>query len=183
MTLRVFISHASEDKERLVLKFADALRAKGIDAWLDKWEILPGDSLVDKIFEEGIKDAHAVIVVISSHSVNKPWVREELNAAVVKRINGLSKLIPVVIDDCQVPFEGVCVGHRADGREAARDRRGRARRDCLLVLLTGLAQMRVQIYEAGRDDEARRVEDLLRGDAGGQIVTKLLRGYVMRPPR
>jgi hypothetical protein len=103
MNPKVFVSHASEDKERFVLDFATKLRAKGIDAWLDKWEILPGDSLIDKLFEEGIKNAQAVIVVVSNFSVNKPWVREELNAATVKRINGKSKLIPVVIDDCQVP--------------------------------------------------------------------------------
>jgi hypothetical protein len=100
---RVFVSHASEDKERFVVEFATKLRAKGIDAWLDKWEILPGDSLVDKIYDEGLKGAQAVIVVLSRNSVNKPWVRDELNAAVVKKINGLSKLIPVVIDDCEVP--------------------------------------------------------------------------------
>jgi hypothetical protein len=103
MNPKVFVSHASEDKERFVLGFATKLRAKGIDAWLDKWEILPGDSLIDKLFEEGIKNAQAVIVVVSNFSVNKPWVREELNAATVKRINGKSKLIPVVIDDCQAP--------------------------------------------------------------------------------
>jgi hypothetical protein len=103
MTPKVFVSHASEDKERFVLDFATKLRAKGIEAWLDKWEILPGDSLIDKLFEEGIKNAEAVIVVVSSFSVNKPWVREELNAAMVRKINGISKLIPVVIDDCQVP--------------------------------------------------------------------------------
>ncbi|MDT7542785.1 MAG: hypothetical protein QOE33_2689 [Acidobacteriota bacterium] len=103
MNPKVFVSHASEDKERFVLGFATKLRAKGIDAWLDKWEILPGDSLIDKIFEEGIKDAQAVIVVLSKNSVDKPWVKEELNAAMVKKINGVSKLIPVVIDDCQVP--------------------------------------------------------------------------------
>lgn len=103
MAPKVFVSHASEDKDRFVLDFAKRLRAKGVDAWLDKWEMHPGDSLVDKIFEEGIKDAAAVIVVLSSFSVAKPWVHEELNAAVVKRINNGSKLIPVVIDDCQVP--------------------------------------------------------------------------------
>jgi hypothetical protein len=65
--------------------------------------MLPGDSLVDKIFEEGLKDAQAVIVVLSRVSVEKPWVREELNAAFVKRVNTGSKLIPVVIDDCEVP--------------------------------------------------------------------------------
>jgi hypothetical protein len=103
MNPRVFVSHASEDKDRFVLEFATRLRERGIDAWLDKWEMLPGDSLVDKIFEEGIKDASAVIVVLSKFSVEKPWVKEELNAACVKRINGGSKLIPVVIDDCEVP--------------------------------------------------------------------------------
>ncbi|WP_337178393.1 toll/interleukin-1 receptor domain-containing protein [Hydrogenophaga borbori] len=97
------MSHASEDKERFVNRFAARLRANGVDAWLDKWEMLPGDSLVDRIFEEGLKDALAVIVVLSQVSVGKSWVREELNAAVVKRINTGSKLIPVVIDDCEVP--------------------------------------------------------------------------------
>ena len=100
---KVFVSHASDDKERFVVEFATQLRARGIDAWLDKWEILPGDSLVEKIYEEGLKHAQAVVVVLSKNSVNKPWVKDELNAAVVKKINGLSKLIPVVIDECEVP--------------------------------------------------------------------------------
>jgi len=103
MIPKVFVSHASEDKERFVLEFATKLRARGIDAWVDRWEMLPGDSLVDKIFEEGIKDAQAVIVVISENSIKKPWVKEELNASIVKRINTGSKLIPVIIDDCEVP--------------------------------------------------------------------------------
>lgn len=102
-TPQVFLSHASEDKERFVLRFAQLLRAKGVDVWLDRWEMVPGDSLVDKIFQEGIGEAAAVIVVVSKHSVAKPWVREELNAAVVKRINKGSLLIPVVLDSCEVP--------------------------------------------------------------------------------
>ncbi len=102
-TPKVFVSHASEDKDRFVLAFAERLRARGIDAWVDKWEILPGDSLVDKIFEEGLKDADAVIVVLSKTSVQKPWVKEELNASMVKKINSHTKIIPVVIDECEVP--------------------------------------------------------------------------------
>ena len=57
---RVFISHASEDKERFVLAFGQRLRDDGVDAWVDKWEKLPGDSLVDRIFEEGLKEADTV---------------------------------------------------------------------------------------------------------------------------
>ena len=103
MSPKVFISHASEDKERFVLKFAEKLRNKGIDVWLDKWEMILGDSLVSKIFEEGIKDAHAIIVVLSSTSVTKPWVIEELNISFVNSINKISKLIPIIIDECEIP--------------------------------------------------------------------------------
>jgi len=103
MNPKVFISHAKEDKERFVLDFAEKLRNQGIDVWLDKWEMLPGDSLVDKIFEEGLKNANAIIIVLSNHSVNKPWVKEELNAGMMKRISKGTKIIPVVIDNCQVP--------------------------------------------------------------------------------
>ena len=67
-------------------------------------EMQPGDSLVDKIFEEGIKNAAAVIVILSQISVTKKWVREELNASFVERINGKSKLIPVVIEECNIPM-------------------------------------------------------------------------------
>lgn len=100
---KVFISHASEDKKRFVLEFATKLRNVGIDAWVDKWEMLPGDSLVDKIFEEGIKEADSFIVVLSINSIEKPWVREELNTAIVKRISDKTKIIPIVLDNVEVP--------------------------------------------------------------------------------
>jgi hypothetical protein len=100
---KVFLSHAGEDKQRFVIPFATALRARGIDVWLDKWEILPGDSLVDKLFEEGLKEADAVLIVISATSVTKPWVRQELNTAIVNRITRQTKVIPVVLDKTDVP--------------------------------------------------------------------------------
>lgn len=103
MTPRVFVSHASEDKQRFVVRFAQRLRENGVDAWLDQWEMLPGDSLVDRIFEQGLKQAQAVVIILSAVSVQKPWVREELNHSVVKRIGRGLKIIPVVIDKCEVP--------------------------------------------------------------------------------
>jgi len=44
---KIFLSHASEDKERFVIRFATALRQRGIDIRLDKWEIVPGD--IDRV--------------------------------------------------------------------------------------------------------------------------------------
>ncbi len=100
---KVFVSHASEDKARFVMQFAEQLRHNGIDAWVDKWEIKVGDSLVKKIFDEGLGAAQVVIVVLSSNSVNKPWVREELDHAVVSKISEGTRIIPLVLDDCEVP--------------------------------------------------------------------------------
>ncbi len=100
---KVFVSHASEDKQRFVLGFAERLRAAGLDAWLDRWEMLPGDSVVEKLFDEGLAKADAFIVVLSKFSVDKPWVREELNAALMKRVEANLKVVPVVLDDCRVP--------------------------------------------------------------------------------
>lgn len=101
---KAFVSHASEDKERFVEKFARDLRERGVDAWLDKWEMKPGDRLVQKVFNEGIKDASVFIVILSRISVEKPWVKDELDAGIIKRIDGEAKLIPIVIDDCEVPM-------------------------------------------------------------------------------
>ena len=100
---RAFISHATEDKARFVTQFATALRAGGIDAWVDEWEIQAGDSLVDKVFTHGIDRARVFVVVLSDASISKPWVREELDAGMVRRISAGTKVIPVLLDDVHVP--------------------------------------------------------------------------------
>jgi hypothetical protein len=46
--MRVFISHSSVDKPA-VLPLADALRARGIDAWLDQYQIAPFADIVARI--------------------------------------------------------------------------------------------------------------------------------------
>ena len=101
--MRAFLSHASEDKPGFVEPLAHELAEMGVTPWLDIWEIMPGDSLVKKLFDEGLDTVDAVIVVISASSAAKPWVREELDAAVVRRITSSTRLIPVRLDDAPVP--------------------------------------------------------------------------------
>lgn len=100
---KVFISHSWDDKKRFVLDFAKSLRSRGIDAWVDEWEMIAGDSLVKKIFCEGIQNADAFIIVLSRNSVQKKWVHEELDLAVIKKIEEGSRIIPIIIDDCEIP--------------------------------------------------------------------------------
>lgn len=98
-----FVSHASEDQADFVLPLAMELRRLGVDAWLDAWEIAPGDSLVAKIFDEGLGRADAFIVVVSAASTDKPWVRDELDAATVQRINRGARLITTILDGAEAP--------------------------------------------------------------------------------
>jgi hypothetical protein len=65
---RAFLSHSSLDNARFASQFATDLRERGIDVWYDEWELNPGDSIVDKIFEEGLSQAEVFIVFPSSYT-------------------------------------------------------------------------------------------------------------------
>jgi DNA-binding NarL/FixJ family response regulator len=99
---RAFVCHAGEDKV-FARDLGVRLRENGVDAFVDEWEILPGDKLVDKIFREGVPRADVFIIILSKASVAKPWVKEELDAALVLRIETGMKIIPVRTEDCAVP--------------------------------------------------------------------------------
>jgi TIR domain len=54
---KVFLRYRSVDRER-VRTVAEALLARGIDAWWDVWEILPGDNLLSRI-NDGLDQANS----------------------------------------------------------------------------------------------------------------------------
>jgi hypothetical protein len=58
-----------------------------------------GDSLPQRIFDQGIGQSDAVLSVLSDVALAKPWVREEFDVAVVRRISGKTRLIPILLDD------------------------------------------------------------------------------------
>lgn len=91
---KAFICHASEDKAEAI-QLATDLRSNGIDAWIDFWEIQPGDSLRQKI-EQGIDGAKFFIALVSEASKDKPWVNQELDAAFIKKMEGQTRIIPVI---------------------------------------------------------------------------------------
>ena len=99
---KLFLSYSHSDQP-FVERIAMAMMANGQDVWFDKWEIGPGDSIVGKIFEEGLRDAAAFAVVLSKESVRSSWVREELSIAVVNRIQRTTRLIPILKEDVELP--------------------------------------------------------------------------------
>lgn len=99
----VFLAHATADNDRFARALALGLNGRGLNVWFDEWEMGLGDSIVDRIFEEGVPSAEAMVVIVSEASVKSQWVREEMNAGFIRRIEGRFKLIPIIIDDVPIP--------------------------------------------------------------------------------
>jgi hypothetical protein len=100
---KAFLCHSTEDKN-LVKQIGRALVDTGIEVWIDEAEINVGDSLIAKI-ASGIKNADCIIAFISSNSTGSPWVQKELEIAMTKEIvKRQVTVLPVILDDCDIPF-------------------------------------------------------------------------------
>ena len=66
----VFISHATEDKEKVARPLAEALRNNGLDVWYDEFSLNLGDSLQESI-DKGISESRFGIVILSKSFFGK----------------------------------------------------------------------------------------------------------------
>ena len=99
---RAFVSHGAPDRT-FVGRFAGDLRGYGVDAWYSEWEIKSGDPIRAKI-DEGLARCQFFIIVLSRATVIRPWVQMELDAATTRKAAGtLRKIIPIRLDDCEIP--------------------------------------------------------------------------------
>lgn len=78
MAVRLFISHASEDKADFVEPLAHALRDAGYEVWYDRFSLTLGDSLLAKI-NQGLREADYGVFVLSPSFFQKKWPRAELD--------------------------------------------------------------------------------------------------------
>ena len=97
----VFLSYASQDAEA-ALKICEALRAAGIEVWLDQSELRGGDAWDHKIRQQ-IRDCRLFVPVISAHTERRVegYFRREWSLAVDRALEiaeGHTFLLPVVID-------------------------------------------------------------------------------------
>jgi hypothetical protein len=97
----VFISYRSTKHEFATL-LATRLGKEGVVPWFDKWEVLAGDSVPGKL-EEGLTESVAMIAILSSDYPKGKWCTEELQAAISKRVETKYRIIPVLLEDCDIP--------------------------------------------------------------------------------
>ena len=103
MAPKVFLSHATKDKPRFVNGFDERLESEGFVVWLDDRELPSSKDIVEAIFEQGLGESDVVVIVLSEHSIHSEWVRAEMNTAVALRIRGRCRILPILLDNVEVP--------------------------------------------------------------------------------
>jgi hypothetical protein len=73
-----FLSHATEDKDVVARPLAEALTARRLRIWFDEFELMIGDSLVEKL-SAGIRASRFGILVLSPAFFAKRWTKHELD--------------------------------------------------------------------------------------------------------
>ena len=92
----VFICHASADKESLVRRLANALKAAGLKVWYDDFELRVGDSLRRRI-DEGLVRSRYGVVVLSPNFFERTWPQTELDGLASRQnAEGRNVILPVL---------------------------------------------------------------------------------------
>ena len=92
----VFISYASEDRER-IRPLVEAIEGAGFSVWWDT-RIGTGSSF-DREIERELDATDCVVVIWSERSIESDWVRAEATEALERQI-----LVPAIIDDIRPPL-------------------------------------------------------------------------------
>ncbi|HEX4980487.1 MAG TPA: toll/interleukin-1 receptor domain-containing protein [Ilumatobacteraceae bacterium] len=98
----VFISHSFETDHQLALRLAADLRADA-DVWVAPESIAPGESWLSSV-ERGLGASRVFLALLSKASLASPWVLKEIQAAMELEIRSKLRLVPVEVEDCEVPI-------------------------------------------------------------------------------
>ncbi|HEX6740400.1 MAG TPA: toll/interleukin-1 receptor domain-containing protein [Sphingomicrobium sp.] len=95
---RTFLSYARAD-ERLVFRFADDLRDRGVAIWVDQLNIRTSEHW-DRAIERAIHECGAMVVFLSPRAVVSNNVADEISLA----LECCKTIIPVMIEACRLPL-------------------------------------------------------------------------------
>ncbi|MGO8731319.1 MAG: toll/interleukin-1 receptor domain-containing protein [Terriglobia bacterium] len=98
----IFVSHAGPDAA-IATQLTQHLRDAGRDTKVDTLNLSLGDNTID-FMNEGIANAHTVVVLFSRHSANAKWQKLEIDSAVWNEVaQSGGRCIVVRLDDTDVP--------------------------------------------------------------------------------
>lgn len=120
--MAIFVSYSHKDKE-FVDQLCSNLISEKIHLWMDRWELKPGDSLIDSV-QIALKHAGAILVVLSKSYIESTWCKKEMNAGLIRELEEKGNvIIPIVIEKCDIPIflrEKMYADFRNDWDEAYR---------------------------------------------------------------
>jgi TIR domain len=149
----LFLSHASEDAawcERLALR----LRGEGVRVWFDKWELLGGDRLTERV-NQGIETSRQMAVVWTPRyfAQDKNWTLAEQASRHQADLRGKERLLlPVLREDCEIPALLADL-LRIDFRDENRFEQAFNELFNALCLPTSIRRSSAPVDKSGDDDE------------------------------
>ena len=93
---KVFIGHASEDKDTVAEPLFKALDALNIKTFYDAVNIKWGDSIT-QVINKALGEADIFVAVISKSSYKKLWPQKEVNAAINRTIAEKQTFLPIFV--------------------------------------------------------------------------------------
>lgn len=90
----VFLSHNSKDK-KTVIRLAKELQKRGLRVWLDKWELVPGQTWLDAL-EKIIETAKSAAVLVGKDGLG-PWEKPEMQGCLLQFVERKLPVIPVLL--------------------------------------------------------------------------------------
>lgn len=101
-TYDIFLSHSSLDNDSTD-KLHSLLEQAGLDVWYDEKKMISNSHILTDL-PKYIGDSEAFIVILSKNSCSSSWVQDEYGyARGLYDKKELKAIIPVVIDDCDIP--------------------------------------------------------------------------------
>jgi 5'-deoxynucleotidase YfbR-like HD superfamily hydrolase len=102
ITMKVFLSHASKDKQ-VVNRLNRSLESNGFSTWIDEKDIPFGGSITEEI-QKGLTESSVLLAFLSHASTASKWVSTEWQAKLFRHMKEERvAVIPVLIDDCELP--------------------------------------------------------------------------------
>lgn len=101
-TYDIFLSHSSLDND-FTDKLHSLLEQAGFNVWYDEKKMISNSHILSDL-PKYIGDSEAFIVILSRNSCSSSWVQDEYGyARGLYDKKELKVIIPVVIDDCDIP--------------------------------------------------------------------------------
>jgi hypothetical protein len=103
--LRVFISYASPDLDRVLRLYRKLSREPGLDLWFDKRSLLPGVEWLSAIVK-AIRSSDVVLICLSSRSLHRiGFAQKEIKWAIETADNqpeGTVSILPIKLEPCDL---------------------------------------------------------------------------------